>query len=69
MKLPHAAILVLAMILVTVIVQNSSVTVVHILFWKISMSLIILIFFSALSGFLMGLLFHHMKICRDEKKE
>lgn len=69
MKLPHALILILAIILVTVIVQNSSVAVVHILFWKISMSLIILIFFSALLGFIIGLLFHRMKILHSEKKE
>lgn len=69
MKLPHVAILVLAILLFTVIVQNTSITVVHILFWKISMSLILLILFSALAGFAIGFLVHHLTVCRSRDKE
>ncbi len=59
MKLKMTAILVLAILLIVIVVQNSNVAEVHLLFWKISMSMIILIFFVALIGFALGYLAHH----------
>jgi len=53
------AIMILALFLVIVIVQNSDVADVHLLFWKISMSMIVLIFFVALVGFVIGYLAHY----------
>jgi len=59
MKLKQLAILILAVLLVIIVIQNSSVANVKLLFWTVSMSLIVLIFFVALIGFVMGYLVHH----------
>lgn len=67
MKPKMVAILILTILLVAVVVQNSNVAEVHLLFWKISMSMIILIFFVALIGFALGYLAHHF--LRGAKKE
>ncbi len=67
MKPKMIAILILTILLVVVVVQNSNVAEVHLLFWKISMSMIILIFFVALIGFALGYLAHHF--LRGAKKE
>jgi uncharacterized integral membrane protein len=59
MKPKKIAILVLAVLLAVVIFQNSRVAVVQLLFWKITMSMIVLIFMVALIGFVIGWLTRH----------
>ncbi len=59
MKPKMVAILILAILLTVIVVQNSNVAELHLLFWKLSMSMIILIFFVAIIGFAMGYLAHH----------
>jgi len=59
MKPKQIVILILAVILVIFIIQNSNIANVKFLFWTISMSMIILIFLVALIGFAIGYLLHH----------
>lgn len=59
MKSKQVVAVFLAILLAVIIVQNSSVAVVQLLFWKISMSMIVLIFLSALVGFAIGWLIGH----------
>ena len=66
MKPKQISALVLAVLLAVIIVQNSSVAVVQLLFWRISMSMIVLIFLTALVGFAIGWLTRHHV---DEKKK
>ncbi len=68
MKPKIAAILFLAIILIVFIVQNSNVADVHFLFWTISMSMIILIFFVAVIGFAIGYLAHHFVLERKNNR-
>ncbi|MCK4806645.1 MAG: LapA family protein [Candidatus Aegiribacteria sp.] len=68
MKPKMAAILILAILLLVIVIQNSNTADVHILFWKISMSMIILIFFVALIGFIIGYLAHHFITERKSNK-
>ncbi|MCD4777202.1 MAG: LapA family protein [Candidatus Aegiribacteria sp.] len=68
MKPKMVAILILAVVLVVFVIQNSNVADVHLFFWTISMSMIILIFFVALIGFAIGYLTHHFVIERKNKK-
>lgn len=56
MKSKQLLILVLAVLLVIVIIQNTGMAVVQLLFWNISMSMIILIALIALIGFIIGYL-------------
>ncbi len=59
MKPKQTLILILALVLIIIIIQNSGVAVVQLLFWKISMSMIVLIFSVALIGFAIGWLTRH----------
>ncbi len=68
MKPKMIAILILAILLTVVVVQNSNVAELHLLFWKLSMSMIILIFFVAIIGFAMGYLAHHFIVERKRNK-
>lgn len=68
MKLKQAAILILVVLLVIIVIQNSNVADVHLLFWKVSMSMIILIFSVALIGFVIGYLLHHFVLERRKNK-
>jgi len=68
MKPKMVVILILAIVLIVFVVQNSNVADVHLLFWTISMSMIILIFFVALIGFAIGYLTHHFVIERKKKE-
>ena len=68
MKLKQAAILFLVIVLVVIVVQNSNVADVHLLFWKVSMSMIILIFSIALIGFVIGYLSHHFVMERRKNR-
>lgn len=68
MKLKQAAILFLVIVLVIIVVQNSNVADVHLLFWKVSMSMIILIFSVALIGFVIGYLSHHFIMERKKNR-
>lgn len=65
MKTKQLLILVLAVLLVIVIIQNTGVAVVQLLFWKISMSMIILIVLVALIGFIIGYLTGHHRLDRE----
>ncbi len=67
MKPKMIAILILAVLLLIIVIQNSNVAELHLLFWKVSMSLIILIFFVTLIGFVIGYLAHHF--VTEQKKE
>lgn len=68
MKAKMVAILILGLLLVIIVIQNSNVADVHLLFWTISMSMIILIFFVALISFIIGYLAHHFWIERKRKE-
>ncbi len=68
MKPKMLIILILAILLTVIIIQNSNAADVHLLFWKISMSMIILIFFAALIGFVIGYLTHHFIMERKRNK-
>lgn len=68
MKPKIVAILILSIVLIVFVVQNSNVADVHLLFWTISMSMIILIFSVALIGFAIGYLTHHFVIERKKKE-
>lgn len=68
MKPKMAIILVLAILLTVIVIQNSNAADVHLLFWKVSMSMIILIFFAALIGFIIGYLAHHFVMERKRNK-
>ena len=68
MKPKMFAILILAILLLVIVIQNSNSADVHLLFWKISMSMIILIFFVALIGFTLGYLAHHFIVERKRNK-
>ena len=67
-KLKQAAILILVVLLVIIVIQNSNVADVHLLFWKVSMSMIILIFSTALIGFAIGYLSHHFIMERRKNR-
>lgn len=69
MKPKMVAILILAIVLIVFVIQNSNVADVHLFFWTISMSMIILIFSVTLIGFTIGYLTHHFVIERKKKKE
>ncbi len=68
MKPKQAVILILAVVLIVIVIQNSNVVDVHLLFWKVSMSMIILIFFVALIGFTIGYLSHHFVMERKKNR-
>ena len=68
MKPKMVAILILAIVLVIIVIQNSDVTDIHLLFWTVSMSMIILIFFVALIGFAIGYLSHYFIVERKKNK-
>lgn len=68
MKLKQAVILILVIMLVIIVIQNSNVADVHLLFWKVSMSMIILIFSVALIGFVIGYLSHHFVMERKKNR-
>lgn len=68
MKPKMVVILILAIVLIVFVVQNSNVADVHLFFWTVSMSMIILIFFVALIGFAIGYLTHHFVIERKKKE-
>jgi len=68
MKPKMAVILTLAILLLVIVIQNSNTADVHLLFWKISMSMIILIFFVTLIGFVIGYLAHHFVAERKSNK-
>jgi len=68
MKTKQIAIMLLAVLLAVIIVQNSEVAVVRVLFWSVSMSMIILLLLTALAGFVIGWLTrqHMLDRKRDE---
>jgi len=66
MKPKQIVILVLAVLLLVIVIQNSDVASVKLLFWTVSMSLIVLIFFVALIGFAIGYLLHHFVVERKK---
>ncbi|NOQ22950.1 MAG: DUF1049 domain-containing protein [Candidatus Aegiribacteria sp.] len=68
MKPKMIAILILATLLLVIVVQNSNAVDLHLLLWKISMSMIILIFFVSLIGFVIGYLAHHFVTERKKNK-
>ena len=51
------------------VVQNIQVVTVSFLFWEISMSRAILLFFSLLTGFIIGWFLHSYLSYRKDKKE
>lgn len=68
MKPGMIVILILTILLAVIFIQNSNVVDVHLLFWKISMSMIVLISFVALIGFAIGYLAHHFLKERKRNK-
>ncbi len=56
MKPKYIAILVLVVLLVIILAQNTHAITINLFFWSISMSQVLLIFFSALAGFIIGYL-------------
>jgi uncharacterized integral membrane protein len=59
MKPKQIIALALAVLLFVIVVQNSEVAVIRLLFWKVSMSMIILLFLVTLMGFAIGWLTRH----------
>ncbi|MGB5219092.1 MAG: LapA family protein [Smithella sp.] len=51
------------------LVQNIDVVTVKFLFWELSMSRAVLLFFSLLTGFIIGWLLHSYLSYRKDKKE
>ena len=68
MKPKMTIVLILFILLTVIVIQNSNAADVHLLFWKFSMSMIILIFFVALIGFVIGYLAHHFVMDRRRNK-
>jgi lipopolysaccharide assembly protein A len=61
-------VIILACLALIFVVQNTDVVTVSFLFWEISMSRAVLIFFSLLIGFVMGWLLHSYLTYRKGKK-
>lgn len=68
MKPKQLLILVLAVLLVIVIIQNTGMAEVQLLFWNISMSMIILIALIALIGFIIGYLAGHHRLGKEQQE-
>lgn len=54
MKLQTVIILILVLLFLIILIQNTQVVALHLLFWKISMSQIVLIFLTLLVGLILG---------------
>jgi len=59
---------ILALIILIFLAQNFEVVTVNILFWEISMSRAVLLFFSLLTGFIIGWFLHSYLTYRKNKK-
>ena len=66
-KMGLVAILVLCALIF--VAQNIDVVTVKFLFWEMSMSRAVLLFFSLLTGFIIGWLLHSYMAYRKDKKE
>ena len=60
---------ILALIVLIFLAQNFEVVTVNILFWEMSMSRAVLLFFSLLVGFIIGWFLHSYLSYRKDKKE
>ena len=67
MKPRQLLILLLALIFLVIVIQNSGVAQVRILFWTISMSLIILLLLTGLIGFAVGYMLRRYRAERRDK--
>lgn len=63
------SVIVLAVIALIFVAQNIDVVTVSFLFWEISMSRAVLLFFSLLIGFIIGWFLHSYLAYRKDKKE
>jgi lipopolysaccharide assembly protein A len=59
---------ILALIVLIFLAQNYEVVTVNILFWEISMSRAVLLFFSLLTGFIIGWFLHSYLSYRKKKR-
>jgi len=69
MNLKLTLILVLSSLAVIFIVQNVAVVEIGFLFWRVSMSSALLIFFTLMTGFLLGWFLHGYLLYRRSKSE
>jgi len=69
MKAKTIITLVLVVLLLIVLIQNTQVISLHLLFWKISMSQIILIFLTLLIGLIAGYIVAKMTGGRQSRKD
>ena len=60
---------ILAFIVLIFLAQNFEVVTVNVLFWEISMSRAVLLFFSLLIGFIVGWILHSFLSYRKRKRE
>jgi uncharacterized integral membrane protein len=69
MNLKLVLILVLSSLAVLFVTQNTAIVEIGFLFWRTSMSSALLIFFTLVSGFLLGWFFHEYLLYRKSKEE
>ena len=69
MNLKLALVLVLSSLAVVFIVQNPAVVEISFLFWRVSMSSALLIFFTMMIGFVLGWFLHSYLVYRKSKRE
>jgi uncharacterized integral membrane protein len=69
MNLKLTLILILSSLAVLFIAQNSSVVEIGFLFWRASMSSALLIFFTLMTGFLLGWFLHSYLLYRKSKDD
>ncbi len=69
MKLKLALILILSILAIVFIAQNVAMVEIDFLFWTISLSSALLIFFTLILGFVLGWFLHSYRLYRKSKNE
>lgn len=69
MKTKHIIILIISLLLVILILQNLSSTVVKLFFWELNLPLTVLILVVLLLGFFIGYLVHSLQTAAVHKRE
>jgi len=69
MKLKLALILILSILAIVFIAQNVAMVEIDFLFWTISLSSALLIFFTLILGFILGWFLHSYRLYRKSKSE
>ena len=69
MKPKTIIIFILILLLLIILIQNTQVVTFHLLFWKISMSRIVLLVVTICLGFVIGILIHPLIFKKKKKLE